>query len=118
MATATSYVNKPSITEVKFKILGSFRTLLLKYSIFFLTLKDEVSIYKQCSYFHAKNERVFFIYMDFFYQICLPSPKLIRKLNFPNIFRLATLIRPLRYSTYNREYFQYTLNFNKTYKIK
>ena len=82
-----------SITEVKFKILGSFRTLLLKYSInnFFSTLKDEVSIYKQCSYFHAKNENFFDYNKIFFYQICFPILKLHRKLNFPTIFRLAAI---------------------------
>ena len=82
-----------SITEVKFKILGCFRTSLLKYSInnFFSTLKDEVSISKQCSYFHAKNEIFLSTRKSLFIKYVSQFCKLHRKLNFPNIFRLAAI---------------------------
>ena len=82
-----------SITEVKFKILGCFRTSLLKYSInnFFSTLKDEVSISKQCIYFHAKNEIFLSTRKSLFIKYVSQFCKLHRKLNFPNIFRLAAI---------------------------
>ena len=82
-----------SITEVKFKILGCFRTSLLKYSInnFFSTLKDEVSISKQCSYFHAKNEIFLSTRKSLFIKYVSQFCKLHRTLNFPNIFRLAAI---------------------------
>ena len=114
-----------SITEVKFKILGCFRTSLLKYSInnFFSTLKDEVSISKQCIYFHAKNEIFLSTRKSLFIKYVSQFCKLHRKLNFPNIFRLAAiytrapafkliddyfLVHPFnkRYTTIPRDFFK------------
>ena len=82
-----------SITRIKFKIQCSSRTLFLNYSQdnFSKTTKDWHIMHKQCSCSHAKNDNLLKSVKPYIFKIDSQMWKLHRKLNFPNIFRLAAI---------------------------